>query len=294
MRVGTVRIDERTRLAVLDGGRVLVGKSAGLLELLRSGGRLEDESLMETPEGEFELDAPIRPSVLLCCGQNYSDHLAEQGTAGRSEPEFFVKAGQTIGAPQAPFLLDRRVTAKLDYETELGVVVGRELKNASIDEARDAIFGYVVMNDLSARDRQVKGGGRMALGPGKNFDGATRLAQWVVTADEISDPQRLAISTTVNGEERQSNSTANMIYGCAEIVSTFSGVITLLPGTIVATGTPGGTGLGCDEELGGRGLTPAGCVPACYLEFGDVVVSEIEAVGTLTFAVVEDGPGRRP
>jgi 2-keto-4-pentenoate hydratase/2-oxohepta-3-ene-1,7-dioic acid hydratase in catechol pathway len=291
MLVGTVRIDERTRLAVSEGGRVLVGETASLLELLSSGRRLEDEPLMEAPAGEFELDAPIRPCVLLCCGQNYSDHLAEQGHAGHDEPEFFVKAGQTIADPGAPFVLDRRVTKKLDYETELAVVIGREVRSASIDEARAAIFGYVVMNDLSARDRQVKAGGRMALGPGKNFDGATRLGSWVVTADEVPDPQRLAISTAVNGETRQSNTTANMIYGCAEIVASFSQVITLTPGTIVATGTPGGTGLGCDEQLGGRNVTPPACVPARYLEPGDVVASEIESVGTLSFTIIEDGRG---
>lgn len=288
MRVTTVWVAGQQRIAIAEGEGVLLGESAGLAGLLADGHRLEAEAFTEPNAYKVALDAPIRPPILLCCGQNYSDHLAEQGTSRRTEPEFFVKAGQTIAHPDDPFVLNRRVTTKLDYETELGIVVGRTLANASAQEALDAIFGYVVLNDLSARDRQVKPGGRMALGPGKNFDGATRLGRWVVTADEISDPQALRISTTVNGEYRQANTTANMIYGCAEILSVFSRSITLVPGTMVATGTPGGTGLGCDSELGGQSITPSGCVPARYLAPGDVVVSEIEGVGSLRFDVVEE------
>jgi 2-keto-4-pentenoate hydratase/2-oxohepta-3-ene-1,7-dioic acid hydratase in catechol pathway len=276
---------------VLKEEGILVGKRAGLLELLTAGRRLEEETLAPINNESVEPLAPLRPPVLLCCGQNYSDHLAEQGEKGRAEPEFFLKAGQTISDPGQPFVLDRRLISKLDYETELAVVVGHELASASIAEAAAAIFGYLVMNDLSARERQLKPGGRTALGPGKNFDGATRLSPWVVTADEIPDPQRLSIGTAVNGEARQANTTANMIYGCAEIAAAFSRFMTLLPGTIIATGTPGGTGLGCDAELGGRGLTPVGCEPARYLAAGDLVTSRIESVGELTFSVIDQPAG---
>ena len=284
-RIGTVTVDGRPRLAVLDGDSILVGQSAGAGAVIASGLPISRESLTPAPNDTLAFQAPIRPPILLCCGQNYSDHLAEQGHERRSEPEFFIKAGQTIADPAEPFALDPRLTRKLDYETELAVVVGRRLRRASVEEAEDAIFGYVVMNDVSARDRQIKEGGRPALGPGKTFDGATRLGQWVVTADEVADPQTLRISTRVNGELRQSNTTANMIYGCAEILSFYSILITLEPGTIVATGTPGGTALGCDHELGGLGLTPAGCEPARYLRPGDTVVSEVEGVGDLSFTI---------
>jgi 2-keto-4-pentenoate hydratase/2-oxohepta-3-ene-1,7-dioic acid hydratase in catechol pathway len=286
MEATTVNIGGLPRVAVRANGRTFVGETAGLGALISGGRALEDERLEEVPEEALEFDTPIRPPILLCCGQNYADHLAEQGHAGRSEPEFFLKAAQTIASPGDPFVLDRRLTRKLDYETELAVVIGKKLRNASIEETREAIFGYVVMNDLSARDRQIKPGGRTALGPGKNFDGATRLGQWVVTSDDVPDPQQLDIATTVNGELRQLNTTANMIFGCAEIVSFYSGLITLLPGTIVATGTPGGTGLGADRELGGRGITPPGCVAARYLDAGDVVESQVEGIGSLTFEVV--------
>jgi 2-keto-4-pentenoate hydratase/2-oxohepta-3-ene-1,7-dioic acid hydratase in catechol pathway len=287
VRVGSVRIGGRRRVARFDGDRVLVGESESLLHLLAAGRALDYETFSEVAADGIEIDAAIRPPILLCCGQNYSDHLAEQGHAGRKEPEFFVKAGQTIAAPRDPFVLEPANTTKLDYETELGVVIGRSLRGASEDEAAAAIFGYVVLNDLSARDRQIRENGRSTLGPGKNFDGATRLATSVITADEVPDPQALAISTTVNGELRQSNTTANMIYGCLEIVAFYSRALTLLPGTIVATGTPGGTGLGSDPELGGRGVVPAGCVPSRYLAPGDEVVSEVERVGSLAFGIVD-------
>ena len=287
MRFASVIVGGVRRAAIVEDERILVGQSESLDELLRRGGDLADERLTEYLPADVEFDAPLRPAVLICCGQNYASHLAEQSQVERTEPEFFVKAGGTIAVPGKPFSLDRRVTSKLDYETELGVVIGRDTSRVSPEEALDHVFGYVVVNDLSARDRQVKKGGRMALGPGKNFDGATRLGRWIVPAAEIADPQALALTTRVNAELRQSDTTANMIFSCAELVSSFSRLLTLPAGTIVATGTPGGTGLGCDATLGGKSVTPEGCAPARYLDPGDVVVSEIEEVGSLSFNVVE-------
>lgn len=183
-----------------------------------------------------------------------------------------------------------RVTAKLDYETELGVVIGRTARAVPPATALDYVFGYLVVNDLTARDRQVvrqeAGGFSYALGPGKNFDGATRLAPWAVTAEELGDPQaNLALTTTVSGEPRQANTTANMIFPVADIIAYLSRLLTLHPGTVIATGSPGGTGWGMDRELGGTGRTPAGCGPGRYLASGDILCSEIEAVGRLEATV---------
>jgi 2-keto-4-pentenoate hydratase/2-oxohepta-3-ene-1,7-dioic acid hydratase in catechol pathway len=292
-RFVSVIVGGARRAAIVEDDRVLVGQSEGLDELLRRGGELADEQLTEHAPADVEFDAPLRPAILLCCGQNYTSHLAEQSQAERSEPEFFIKAGATIAAPGDPFSLDRRVTRKLDYETELGVVIGRDAGDVSPGQALDHVFGYVVVNDLSARDRQVKEGGRMAHGPGKNFNGATRLGQSIVPAAEIAQPQALALTTRVNAELRQSDTTANMIFSCAELVSRFSRLLMLPAGTIISTGTPGGTGLGCDASLGGKNVTPAGCAPARYLEPGDVVISEIDDVGSLSFDVVE-APERPP
>jgi 2-keto-4-pentenoate hydratase/2-oxohepta-3-ene-1,7-dioic acid hydratase in catechol pathway len=227
----------------------------------------------------------------MCAGQNYQDHLDEKAPVDIQDPEFFIKAGQTIAGLDEPCLLDARVTRKLDYETELGVVIGKAGRHVAAQDALDHVFGYLVVNDVTARDRQVidEGDGRysMALGPGKNFDGSSRLAGTVVTADEIPDPHALALTTHVDGELRQSNSTASMVFSVPEIIAYLSTLITLLPGTVIATGTPGGTGWGTDPELGGTAVTPPGCVPARYLAPGDRVRSAIEGVGALEFEVVE-------
>jgi 2-keto-4-pentenoate hydratase/2-oxohepta-3-ene-1,7-dioic acid hydratase in catechol pathway len=209
------------------------------------------------------------------------------------EPEFFLKAGDTVAHPDEPARCDPRVTAKLDYETELGVVIGRSGRFIEPDRAFDHVFGYVVVNDLTARDRQVRplpgGGFEMALGPGKNFEGATRLAPWVTPAEEVGDPHELALTTHVNGELRQSNSTRNMIHDVRTLVSFLSQLLELRPGYVISTGTPGGTGWGQDPGLGGTGVTPAGCVPGRYLAPGDHVRSEIEHVGVLEFDVIAPG-----
>jgi 2-keto-4-pentenoate hydratase/2-oxohepta-3-ene-1,7-dioic acid hydratase in catechol pathway len=238
----------------------------------------------------MELVLPLRPEVVLCLGQNYRDHLAEKAPIESKEPEFFLKAGQTVADLGAAAVADPRVTSKLDYETELGIVIGRAGRFIPKERALDHVFGYVVVNDLTARDRQVRplagGGFEMALGPGKNFEGATRLAEWVTPAGEVGDPQDLALTTHVNGELRQSNSTRNMIHDVRSLVAFLSVLFELHPGTVISTGTPGGTGWGQDPKLGGTGVTPPGCEPARYLAPGDHVRSEIERVGVLEFDVV--------
>lgn len=238
---------------------------------------------------EAVMDAPLRPPVVFCTGQNYADHLSEKAPVVVEEPEFFLKAGQTIAAPGEPCVRDETVTRKLDYETELGVVIGRTGRNIPPERALDHVYGYVVVNDLSARDHQVAvlGDGRYgsALGPGKNFDGATRLARWVTSADELPGPDSLSLTTRVNGEPRQSTTTASMLFPVPALIAFVSSLLTLPAGSLIATGTPGGTGWGQDAELGGTGLTPPGCVPARYLVPGDRVNSEIERVGVLEFEV---------
>ena len=242
------------------------------------------------PLADLQLAPPVSPPTVFCLGQNYRDHLDEKAPIESKEPEFFLKAGQTIAGLDEPVVADPRVTRKLDYETELGIVIGRAGRFIAPERALDHVFGYVVVNDLTARDRQVRplagGGFEMALGPGKNFEGSTRLAPWVTTAEEVGDPQDLALTTRVNGELRQRNSTRNMIHDVRELVSFLSQLLELRPGTVISTGTPGGTGWGQDPELGGTGVTPPGCGPARYLAPGDHVRSEIERVGVLELDVV--------
>ena len=290
MRLVSVIVDGKRLAGVVDGEEVLVIEAPGLdaaiaaeIDLGAAGGR-------RLPLDQVRLDAPLRPPVVFCMGQNYRDHLDEKAPVEIAEPEFFLKAGQTVAAPDEPCVLDGRVTAKLDYETELGVVIGRRARHVPPERAFDHVLGYVVVNDLTARDRQVvpleAGGFTTALGPGKNFDGSTRFGAWITPAAEVPDARALTLTTHVNGELRQSNSTAAMIQGVGELVSLLSRLLTLWPGAMISTGTPGGTGWGQDADLGGTGATPAGCAPGAYLRPGDRVESRIEQVGELAFDVV--------
>ncbi len=293
MRLVSVLTNGTRYAGILDGERVLVTDVPGLDAAIEVGIQLNSTMGHWYPLKDVKLDAPLRPPVVFCIGQNYRDHLAEKAPITITEPEFFLKAGQTVTAPDEPCTLDPVVTAKLDYETELGVIIGKVGRNIPASLALEHVYGYIVVNDLTARDRQVviQGEGRyaMTLGPGKNFDGAARLAPWMVTADEISDPQRLGLTTRVNSEVRQFNSTKNMIFNVAETIAFLSRLMTLHPGAVIATGTPGGTGWGQDPTLGGTGQTPPGCVPARYLSSGDYVESEIEQVGRLVFTVADKG-----
>jgi 2-keto-4-pentenoate hydratase/2-oxohepta-3-ene-1,7-dioic acid hydratase in catechol pathway len=289
--VSTVIAGER-RAGVLEGDQVWVTDLPGLDAAFDLGIELDslhDRAGRWVPSDDLRLDAPLRPEVVLCLGQNYRDHLDEKGPVTITEPEFFLKAGQTVSAPDDPCVLQPEVTSKLDYETELGVVIGRTARHVSPEQALAFVAGYLVLNDLTARDRQVvpheDGTVSFALGPAKNFDGATRMGPWLTTAADVRDPQRLGLRTTVNGELRQLNTTASMIFPVAELISFLSRLLTLRPGTIISTGTPGGTGWGTDAAIGGTGRVPRGCVPARYLAAGDEVTGTIEHVGVCSFTV---------
>ena len=239
-----------------------------------------------TPLGEVRLKAPIEPSLILCSGENYWDHRDEKPEVTRKDPEFFLKAPLGVIGPDDEIVRDERVTKKLDYETELLIVVGAPGRHIPAAQALDHVFGYTIMNDVTARDRQVTlradGSSVYNLGPGKNFDTCAPIGPCIVTPDEVIEPQMLALKTYVNGELRQSNSTAKMIWTCAQLIEFFSTFVTLAPGVVISTGTPGGTAWGTDPELGGKKPMEKGMTsPKGYLQPGDEVVCEIELIGQL-------------
>lgn len=239
----------------------------------------------------LKLRAPLEPSLILCSGENYWDHRDEKPAVTRKDPEFFLKTGLGVIGPGDDIVRDERVTKKLDYETELLIVIGKPGRHIPATRALEHVYGYSVMNDVTARDRQVTlrpdGSSVYNLGPGKNFDSCAPIGPAIVTADEIGDPQRLALTTKVNGELRQSNSTEKMIWTCAQLVEFFSTFVTLRPGVVISTGTPGGTAWGTDEELGGKKPMRRDVVTAKgYLQPGDEVTCEIAGVGRLTNRVV--------
>ena len=287
--------DGSRRAAVLEGQDAWITEVPGIdaaLTAAMSLTELRRAAGYSAAADDLVFDAPLRPPVIFCLGQNYRDHLDEKPPVSITEPEFFLKAGQTLAAPSVPCVYPRKVTAKLDYETELGVVIGRRARAVRPEMALDFVAGFVVLNDLTARDRQVvrqpDGSVTFALGPAKNFDGSTRISAFLQTADVMGDAQDLELSTTVNGELRQLNTTAAMIFPVAELIAFLSGLLTLQPGAVISTGTPGGTGWGTDNELGGTRRTPPGCAPARYLQPGDTVVGCVKRVGICEFRVVNE------
>jgi 2-keto-4-pentenoate hydratase/2-oxohepta-3-ene-1,7-dioic acid hydratase in catechol pathway len=212
-----------------------------------------------------QLLAPIaRPGKIIGIGRNYRDHAAEEGVEPPGAPLIFGKWPTTIVGPGADIRWDPALTAQVDYEAELGVVIGRPARRVGQAEALDYVLGYTCLNDVSARDLQF-GDGQWVRG--KSLDTFCPIGPAIVTTDEIPDPQRLRLSCTVNGERLQDATTADMYFGVAEIVSYCSQAFTLEPGDIIATGTPSGVG--------------AFRKPPRYLRDGDVVVVEVEGIGRL-------------
>lgn len=244
-----------------------------------------------------KLAAPILPSTVLCAGSNYHAHNAEKAGAPISgrEPEFFLKTADCVIGPDDAIVHDPRLTAKLDCETELAVVIGKPGRHIPAETALSHVFGYTVANDVTARDRQVRrtpeGVTWYELGRGKAFDTSLPLGPVIVTADEVPDPQGLRLTTRINGDLRQSASTAGMIWSCAALIHFFSINFTLKPGMVILTGTPAGTAWSVDTDLGGSGQAAEGLVTATrYCLPGDVVESQIEQIGVLRNPVTAAAP----
>lgn len=277
-------------LAALADMTLLIAAGAAGLDAVRAA-VAGAQAAARTPLTKVRLLAPITPSLILCSGENYWDHREEKPEVTRKDPEFFLKTGLGVIGPGDDIVRDERVTRKLDYETELLIVIGKGGRHIPAAQALDHVYGYTVMNDVTARDRQVTlrpdGSSVYNLGPGKNFDTCAPIGPALVTADEVRDPQQLTLRTLVNGELRQSNTTGKMIWTCAQLVEFFSTFVTLQPGVVISTGTPGGTAWGADAELGGKKPMRKDVVTATgYLQPGDEVVCEIKGVGRLVNRVV--------
>jgi 2-keto-4-pentenoate hydratase/2-oxohepta-3-ene-1,7-dioic acid hydratase in catechol pathway len=218
-----------------------------------------------------KLEAPIaRPPEFLAIGLNYADHVAETGREKPSFPMFFNKQATCVTGPDSPIHLPK-VSKALDYEGELGFVIGKRCRHVPKDRAKEVIAGYLIVNDVSVRDWQMRAP-TMTLG--KSFDTHGPIGPWIVTPDEIGDPHALDLKTFVNGEMRQHSNTRNLIFDCYAQVETLSTVFTLLPGTIVSTGTPGGVA--------------AAMKPPKWMVAGDVVRIEIEKIGKLENKVIPE------
>jgi 2,4-diketo-3-deoxy-L-fuconate hydrolase len=178
----------------------------------------------------------------VCVGLNYADHAAESGLAVPAEPVLFTKHTSTVIGANDPVVLPQG-SVKTDWEVELGVVIGRTARYVSEDDALQHVAGYCVVNDVSEREYQIERGGTWDKGKGCDTFGP--VGPWLVTADEVADPQQLAMWLEVNGHRRQNGSTRTMVFGVKQLVSYISRFTTLYPGDLISTGTPPGVGMGC-------------------------------------------------
>jgi 2,4-didehydro-3-deoxy-L-rhamnonate hydrolase len=224
------------------------------------------------PLTEVRLLAPVRrPGKVIGIGLNYRDHAAESGQPIPTAPILFPKFANSVIGPGEAIVIPPE-TEQPDYEAELGVVIGRTAYRVTEADALSYVAGYTCVNDVSARDLQFESSQWML---GKAIDTFLPCGPWLVTADEIPDPQALGIRLTLNGEELQSSSTAQMVFGVAELVASLSRTMTLEPGDLIATGTPPGVGFAR--------------TPPVWLRDGDEVSVEIEGIGTLTNPVRAGG-----
>ena len=226
---------------------------------------------------EVQLAAPIpRPRKnIMCLGRNYAEHAREWAAVSGRETYIptaaviFTKAPTTVNGPYGEIVVDPRVSEQVDWEAELAVIIGKTGKNIREEDALDYVFGYTVLNDVTARDLQDR---HRQFFKGKSIDGYCPMGPWIVTADEIADPQNLVVACRVNGVTKQSDNTSNMIFSVRQTIAILSLGMTLEPGDIIATGTPSGVGHARK--------------PPEYLKAGDIMETEIEGIGLIRNSVV--------
>lgn len=269
MRVGTARLEGRTAAVAVDGDRAIELGTSDVGEWLRAGRPGPTVGAAEHHAAALEF-APLirRPGKVVCVGHNYLSHMREVGVEPPLVPTLFAKFSETLIGATDPIVYPLE-SVKVDWEAELAIVVGRRLRRADRADAATAIAGFTVSNDISARDFQRRTGQWLA---GKVFDRSTPLGPVMVTADDVGVTPDLAVTCHVDGVEKQSGRTSDMHFSAPEILAYISQLVTLAPGDVVLTGTPGGIG---DTRQ-----------PAEYLRPGSVVTTSIEHIGQLRNVVV--------
>jgi acylpyruvate hydrolase len=213
---------------------------------------------------DVKIEAPVlNPGKMICVGHNYREHILEMGRGLPEFPVVFAKFSNTIIGPQddIPFY---PVSEQLDYEAEFAFVIGKRARNVAQADALQYVAGYTIVNDVTYRDIQRR---TLQWLQGKTVEGSAPMGPWLVTADELQDPAGLEVILTVNGEQRQRSNTANLVFSVPYLVEFLSGLMTLEPGDVILTGTPGGVGVARDPQV--------------FLQDGDIVRIEIEKLGTL-------------
>lgn len=254
-----------TMLALLQGGPALLARARAIAQG------------PSFPLADVVLQAPIpNPSKYLAIGLNYRKHVEEAVRLGLKIPDTQLWFNKQVSCVHPPYdaIHMPKVSDKLDYEAELGVVIGQRCRHVSPEQARSVIAGYLVCNDVSVRDWQTRS---QTMTLGKSFNTHGPIGPWILTDDEVPDPHALRLRTWVNGEVRQDSNTADMLYNIHEQIAHLSTVMTLEPGDVLATGTPSGVGIGM--------------VPPCFLKVGDVVRVEVEGIGYIENTVIPEPVG---
>lgn len=219
------------------------------------------------------LSPVVRPSKIFGIGLNYMDHIRETGASTPDVPVVFAKFPNALTGPSGEIVLRPSLSVAVDYEVEVAAVIGRPIRDATEEDALNAVFGYCVANDVSARDIQRA---EAQFSRSKSFDTFCPIGPWITSADEVGDPQALRLTSTINGELRQDSTTAEMIFSVAQLIAFLSQGLTLEPGDVILTGTPHGVGFAMD--------------PPRYLAAGDIVRCDVEKLGYIENAVVNGEP----
>jgi 2-keto-4-pentenoate hydratase/2-oxohepta-3-ene-1,7-dioic acid hydratase in catechol pathway len=277
MKLATIELKGSQSLALVEGEMAYKIKGTGtpqsMLELIRGGKAVLDDIRTRRAHGEFEgvaladahVLAPIdNPQKIMAIGHNYMDHIREQNAPVPTHPILFTKFPSSIIGTGQTITWDETLTKQVDIEAELGVVIGRRARKVSVEEALEYVFGYTVLNDVSARDLQY---GDKQWVRGKSLDTFCPIGPVFVTADEIPDPQVLHLSSKINDFVLQDSNTREMIFSVAFLVSFLSQAFTLEPGDLIASGTPNGVGMYRKPQI--------------FLKDGDVITVEVEKIGTI-------------
>jgi 2-keto-4-pentenoate hydratase/2-oxohepta-3-ene-1,7-dioic acid hydratase in catechol pathway len=270
--LGIVEGDEVVDLSAAD---IPSEPAAALAEIGREGLEALASDAPRRPLSETRLLSPASPRKYLAIALNYADHIAEMGMEAPEWPVFFNKQVTCVTGPGAEVHMPK-VSTLLDYEAELALVIGKRCRHVPVERAHEVIAGYTCANDLSVRDWQ---GRAQTMTIGKSFDTHGPLGPWLVTHEEVGDPQDLRVRCYVNEELRQDAGTAEMVFDCFQQVSHLSEAFTLEPGDVIATGTPAGVGIGRKP------------IRENVLHVGDTVRVEIERIGELVNTVVEEPAG---
>ena len=284
MKLATFTHEDRTRLGVVIGDEVadlsaLAPELPPEMSALLAAGKDARSRAREAADSgrarlslrDVRLEAPVpRPGKVLAIGLNYADHIAESGRERPPHPTVFNKQSTCVNRPYGEIHLPR-ASSSLDYEGELGFVIGRRCRHVPRDRAHEVIAGFMIVNDVTVRDWQLR---TPTMTIGKSFDTHGPMGPWLTTGDEIADPHALELRTWVNGELRQHGNTRHLIFDCYALVEHLSTAFTLEPGDVISTGTPAGVAIARK--------------PLVWLQAGDVVRIEIEGLGAIENRVIAE------